>query len=66
MRCFYVYQGVIHRDIKAENFLYRTKESAIDDFVLIDFGIAKVCRNSYSAVFRPGDWTDASCSPLRS
>jgi serine/threonine protein kinase len=33
---------VIHRDIKAENFLYKTKESPIDDFQLIDFGISKV------------------------
>jgi hypothetical protein len=29
-------------DIKAENFLYKTRESAIDDFQLIDFGISKV------------------------
>jgi hypothetical protein len=33
-------------DIKAENFLYKTRESAIDDFQLIDFGISKVCRMS--------------------
>lgn len=29
-------------DIKAENFLYKTRESDVDDFQLIDFGISKV------------------------
>jgi hypothetical protein len=33
-------------DIKAENFLYKTRESEIDDFQLIDFGISKVRRMS--------------------
>ncbi|CDZ98234.1 calcium calmodulin-dependent protein kinase [Phaffia rhodozyma] len=35
-------QGVIHRDIKAENFLYKSRDSQIDDFQLIDFGISKI------------------------
>lgn len=34
--------GIIHRDIKPDNFLYRTPESEIDDFLIIDFGISKI------------------------
>lgn len=33
-------------DIKAENFLYVTRESDVDEFQLIDFGISKVRRDS--------------------
>ncbi|OCF31249.1 CAMK/CAMK1 protein kinase [Kwoniella heveanensis CBS 569] len=35
-------QGIIHRDMKPDNWLYRTPDSEVDDIVLIDFGIAKV------------------------
>ncbi|WWC92028.1 uncharacterized protein L201_006982 [Kwoniella dendrophila CBS 6074] len=34
--------GIIHRDIKPDNWLYRTPDSEVDDIVLIDFGISKV------------------------
>lgn len=34
-------RGVIHRDIKPENFLYRNRSNP-KDFVITDFGLAKV------------------------
>ena len=37
-------------DIKAENFLYKTRESEVDDFQLIDFGISKVRPVAFSLV----------------
>lgn len=47
-------KGVIHRDIKPEDILFRSKNLEEKDVVLVDFGLSTLCNEQKTIYFRCG------------